>query len=89
MDCPFELDAVEYGLTVPPSDAADQNREDENNQDHEGGATHSVPPALAGDLPAHLTSGHASWPQVVEVMERIRSRTRTQGADTAVVSLMS
>jgi hypothetical protein len=27
-----------------------------------------------------FTSGHASWPQVVEVMERIRSRTRTQGS---------
>jgi hypothetical protein len=30
-----------------------------------------------------FTSGHASWPQVVDVMERIKSRTRTQGAKGA------
>jgi hypothetical protein len=27
-----------------------------------------------------FTSGHASWPHVVEVMERIKSNTRTQGS---------
>jgi hypothetical protein len=40
-----------------------------------------VPPALPGDLPAHLqrrrsagfTCGHASWPHVVDVMERIKT----------------
>ena len=26
-----------------------------------------------------FTSGHASWPQVVEVIKRIKSRTRTYG----------
>jgi len=30
-------------------------------------------------LSTGFTSGHASWPQVVEVMERIRSSTRTHG----------
>src|SRR4030095_3656392 len=29
-----------------------------------------------------FTSGHASWPQVVDVMERIKSRTRIQGGGT-------
>jgi hypothetical protein len=47
-----------------------------------------VPPALPGDLsqnlqraPKHgLHSGDASRPQVVDVMERIESWTRTQGS---------
>jgi hypothetical protein len=26
-----------------------------------------------------FTGGHVSWPEVVEMMERIKSRTRTQG----------
>jgi hypothetical protein len=32
------------------------------------------------DTARSYTSGHASWPQVVEVMERIKSSTRTQGS---------
>ena len=51
------------------------------------GLAHLVPPALPRDLPAHLqrarstsfTSGHASWPQVVEVMEQIKKSKRTHG----------
>ena len=31
------------------------------------------------DAPTY-TCGHASWPQVVDVMERIKSSTRTQGS---------
>src|SRR5919106_2272337 len=49
----------------------------------------SVPPPIPRNLPAHLecapenglhTSGHASWPHVVDLMEWIKSSTRTQGS---------
>ena len=48
-----------------------------------------VLPAVPSNLPAHpqgtqrrrgFTCGHASWPQTVEVMERINRRTRTHGS---------